>query len=503
MEQQILLYTFLSIISILFTFNFLLQTKRRRYKNLPPSPLSLPLIGHLHLLKIPIHRTLHRLSQKHGPIFSLWFGSQRVVIVSSSSAAQECFTTNDIVLANRPSFILGKHLAYNNTTMATSQYGDHWRNLRRIGVIEIFSTARLNTFSNIRKDEIKQLLLKLSQNASEDFATVPLKSMFHELTFNTIMRMVAGKRYYGEDVSVEKEQARQFREIMKEAFAQSGAANPADFLPILNWVGSDSYERRAMKLGKRTNKFFQGLIDEHRSKKGGTTSTMIDHLLTLQGSQPEYYTDQIIKGIIQVIIMAGTDTSAVTLEWAMSNLLNHPLVLKKARAELDAQLGNERLVDEPDISKLPYLQSIISETLRLYPAAPLLLPHFSSDDCMIERFNVPRDTMVLINAWAIHRDPMLWDDPESFKPERFENGEDSSHNLMPFGLGRRACPGEGLAKRMVGLTLGSLIQCFEWKRVNEKEIDMAEGKGFTMPKAVPLEAKCKARSVIVNEIMMA
>ncbi|XP_048427310.1 cytochrome P450 81D11-like [Pyrus x bretschneideri] len=137
-----------------------------------------------------------------------------------------------------------------------------------------------------------------------------------------------------------------------------------------------------------------------------------------------------------VIITAGIDTSAVTLEWAISNLLNHPLMLKKARAELDAQLGNEHLVDEPDISKLPYLQSIISETLRLYPAALLLLPHFSSDDCMIERLNVPRDTMVLINAWAIHKDPMLWDDPASFKPERFKSGEDLSHDLMLFRLGR-------------------------------------------------------------------
>ena len=200
------------------------------------------------------------------------------------------------------------------------------------------------------------------------------------------------------------------------------------------------------------------------------------------------------------MLLAGTDSSSLTLEWVMSNLLNHPHVLKKARAELDAELGQEHLIDEPDVIKLPYLQSIISETLRLYPTAPLLVPHYSSDDCTIGGFDVPRDTMVMINAWALHRDPTLWDDPESFKPERFANGGDDSHKLMPFGQGRRACPGAALAQRVVGLTLASLIQCFEWERVGEKEVDMTEGKGLTMPKAVPLEAMCKARP-IVNKVL--
>ncbi|XP_008238686.1 PREDICTED: cytochrome P450 81E8-like [Prunus mume] len=492
--EDILFCTSLTLIFILLTFKFLVQPNRRRCENLPPSPPSLPILGHLHLLRPPVHRTFHRLSQKYGPVFSLWFGSRRVVIVSSPSAVEKCFTKNDIVLANRPRLLMGKHVLYNNTTMAGSPYGDHWRNLRRIGVTEIFSTARLQTFSGIRKDEVKHLLLKLSQNARDGFAKVELKSMFNELTFNIIMTMVAGKRYYGDDVSVDKEEAKQFRQIMSDAFLYGSAANPADFLPILNWVGRGGYEKKVKTLGKRTDAFLQGLIDEHR-RKGKNGTTMIDHLLSLQESQPEYYNDQIIKGLILVLLLAGTDTSAVTLEWALSNLLNNPHVLKKAKAELDVQLGQENLVDEPDLSKLPYLQSIISETLRLCPAAPLLVPHLSSEDCIIGGFDVPRDTMVLINAWALHRDPGLWDDPESFMPERFESGDNFSHKLLPFGLGRRSCPGVGLAQRVVGLTLGSLIQCFEWERVSEKEIDMTEDKGLTMPKAVPLEAMCKSRLI--------
>lgn len=185
----------------------------------------------------------------------------------------------------------------------------------------------------------------------------------------------------------------------------------------------------------------------------------------------------------------------MTLEWALSNLLNHPEILKKARTEIDEKVGLDRLMDESDIVNLPYLQNIVSETLRLYPAVPLLLPHFSSGDCKVAGYDMPRDTMLLTNAWAMHRDPSLWEEPETFKPERFEK-EGEAQKLMPFGKGRRACPGAELGKRLVTLALGCLIQCFEWERVGEELVDMVEDKGLTMPKANPLRAMCKARAVV-------
>ncbi|XP_027081121.2 cytochrome P450 81Q32-like [Coffea arabica] len=120
------------------------------------------------------------------------------------------------------------------------------------------------------------------------------------------------------------------------------------------------------------------------------------------------------------MLTARTDTSSMTIEWALSLLLNHPKMLEKARAKLDAQVGIDRLVDEHNLSNLPYLHNIISETLWLYPAAPMLVPHELSDDCKIGGYNIPRGTILLVNAWAIHRDPNVWDDPTSFKPERFE-----------------------------------------------------------------------------------
>ncbi|KAK2999392.1 hypothetical protein RJ639_022655 [Escallonia herrerae] len=198
------------------------------------------------------------------------------------------------------------------------------------------------------------------------------------------------------------------------------------------------------------------------------------------------------------MLLAGTDTSAVTIEWAVSLLVNHPKVLEKARAELDSYVGQDRLVDEPDIPKLHYLQSIVNETLRLFPAAPLLVPHQSSDNSTVGGFDVPRGTLLLVNAWAMHRDPTVWDDPTTFKPERFEGGENGAHKFVPFGMGRRRCPGAGLANRMVSLALAAMIQCFEWERVSEELVDMSEGVGLTMPKALPLEAMCRPREQMIR-----
>ncbi|XP_027329251.1 isoflavone 3'-hydroxylase-like isoform X2 [Abrus precatorius] len=490
-----------AILSLAFicTVKIFFQIQSRRIRNLPPGPPTLPIIGNLHHLKQPIHRTFSALSQTYGDILSLWFGSRLVVVVSSPSLVQECFTKNDIVLANRPRFIAGKYIFYNYTTLGSASYGDHWRNLRRITTIDVLSTNRLNSFLGIRRDETKRLIWKLGQDATcHEPTKVELRSRLTEMTFNAMMRMISGKRYYGEDIDVtDVEEAKQFREIITEMLSLFGANNKSDFLPLLRYRIND--DKRLKRIGKRADAFLQGLIEEHRSGKHGSADTMIDHLLKLSESQPEYYSDHIIKGLIQAMLLAGTDTSAVTIEWVMSELLNHPEVLKKAKDEIDTHVGKERLVQEQDLSKLPYLQNIISETLRLHPPAPLLLPHYSSEDCTIGGYNIPRDTIVLTNAWLIHRDPKLWNDPTSFKPERFEK-EGEVTKLIAFGLGRRACPGLGLAQRTVGFTMALLIQCFEWERESEEKLDMMEDKGITMPKLIPLQALCKSRP-IVNDVM--
>lgn len=198
---------------------------------------------------------------------------------------------------------------------------------------------------------------------------------------------------------------------------------------------------------------------------------------------------------MQTLLTAGSDTSSATLEWALTLLLNNPHVIKKAQLEIDSHIGNERLIDESDITNLPYLRCIIIETLRMYPASPLLLPHQSSTQCSVGGYRIPAGTMLLVNAWAIQNDAKNFEDPGKFNPERFEvEGALNSFKWVPFGSGRRGCPGEELAMRMLDLGLGVVLQCFDCERVGEDLIDLSEGPGLTIPKANPLMAYCKVRT---------
>ncbi|CAI0424635.1 unnamed protein product [Linum tenue] len=456
------------IISILFLL-ISRQSKRRR-PNLPPSPPSLPFIGHLHLLKLPLHRTLQTLSTNHGPIFSLALGARNVVVVSSPALAEECLQQNGVVFANRPHSFLGfKIFAYNYTSIGAAPYGPHWRNLRRLSAVELLSAARLNSF----------------------------------------LHMIAGKRYFGGATEGRGEEGEEFKELMREVFELSATSNPVDFLPVLKWVDFSGLEKRMWRAHQRMDRFFQSLIDEHRSKMqeeeedgvGSSRKTMIDTMLILQGSEPETYSDDIIKGHVMSLILAGTDTTAATIEWGMSLLLNHPEILDKARAEIDNAVGNSRLVQESDCIDLPYLQCIIKETFRLYPVGPLLIPHQSSEDCTVGGYFVSKETMLFVNTWAIHRDPTVWEDPTRFWPERHSEAEGNPYRLLPFGAGRRSCPGIALANRAVSVALGTLIQCFEWKRAGEEILDMTEGPGLSMPKLVPLEALCKPRKFMEDVLI--
>ncbi|EOY15806.1 Cytochrome P450, family 81, subfamily D, polypeptide 2, putative [Theobroma cacao] len=197
----------------------------------------------------------------------------------------------------------------------------------------------------------------------------------------------------------------------------------------------------------------------------------------------------------QTMFNAGTETTAAIMEWAMSLLLNHPESMQKVRAEIDAHVGHGRLLHDSDLANLPYLRCVANETLGLYPPSPLLLPHFSSEDCVVGGYEIPRGTMLMVNVWAIHRDPSLWEGPSKFKPERFEAsfGEKEGFRYLPFGLGRRDCPGAAMGMRLIFLALGAAIQCFVWENVGQGKVDMSSGSGITLLKARPLEARCCPR----------
>jgi isoflavone 2'-hydroxylase len=296
------------LIYIIFPFLFLIPIKllllsKRRFKKLPPCPPSFPIIGNLHQLKQPqpIHRYFHDLSQKYGPIFTLKFGSQLVAIVSSASIAEECLNKNDIIFANRVTTGKTKYLGFNSTNIFNSSYGDHWRNLRRISSLEILSTNRINSFSGIRRDETTRLIRKLSENSHKDFKKVELRPLLLELAFNMIMRMVCGKRFYGDESDgTNADEAKKFRDVMNEMQEFGLASYLGDFVPLFRLLDFSGYKNKLKRVGEKMDALFQGLVDDHRKNKKENQNTMIDHLLSLQESQPDYYSDQIIKGLIMV-----------------------------------------------------------------------------------------------------------------------------------------------------------------------------------------------------------
>ncbi|KAJ0756588.1 putative isoflavone 2'-hydroxylase [Helianthus annuus] len=304
------LYYYIPLISLMFlAISIFTDYFFHKLRNLPPRPWlpPLPIIGHLYLLNKPLHRSLAKVSAKHGPIQLLQFGSRRVLVVSSPSIAEECLTKNDIVFANRPQLLAGKYLGYNYTSLVFAPYGDHWRNLRRISSLEIFSSHRLTEFEPIRADEVRHMMCKLYQSSLKLDPVVHVRPMLVDLTLNVVMRMISGKRYYysKDDVLIdeEKEKAHRFQEIVTEILKLVGATNIGDHVPMLRWLGVSKLEKRLIALQAKRDLFMQELLEElkeNMDSNGKQRKNMIQKLLSLQNSEPELYTDELIRSMTLV-----------------------------------------------------------------------------------------------------------------------------------------------------------------------------------------------------------
>ncbi|XP_068655584.1 cytochrome P450 CYP82D47-like [Aristolochia californica] len=487
-------------------FLWALYTKRRKSRREAPEAAGRwPIIGHLPQLggALPVVRTLGALADKYGPVFTIWIGVRRAVVVSSWELAKECFTINDKALASRPSLTAGKYLAYNNAIFGISPYGNYWRQARKIATFELLSSRQLESLKGVRVTEIDMCINDLYRRWEENQklpTKVEIKQWFADLIFNNIVMAVAGRRYFGANIAKEEEeQARRFHKVIHEFFYLGGVFVLSDAVPSLEWLDVGGHISAMKKTGKELDSFLSAWLEEHRQHRlsGHHTADQdfIDVMLsTLEKSQfPDYDPDTVIKAISLTLVLAGTDTTIITLTWALALLMNNRHALQKAQDELDAQIGNNRKVEESDVKNLPYLQAIVKETLRLYPAAPLGIPHASMEDCSIGGYHVPAGTRLLLNIWKIQRDPGIWENPSEFRPERFLSS--SAHvdvrgqhfELIPFGAGRRMCPGISFALQVVQLTLARLLHGFEISSLSDEPIDMSESLGLTIPKATPLE----------------
>ncbi|GMI73485.1 cytochrome P450, family 82, subfamily C, polypeptide 2 [Hibiscus trionum] len=478
---------------------------RRRHEGkllAPEVSGALPIIGHLHLLgaQPTLARTLAAMADKYGPVFTIRFGLFPTLVVSNHEAVKECLTTNDRVLATRPPSYAGKYMAYDHAGFGFAPYGPFWREIRKFTMVELLSTHKLAKLMHVRVSEVNALMKSLYTFSKQPNQKISMDEKLGVFTLNVILRLVAGKRYFSDAEGVEDKEARRVMKIYKQFSYLMGVNAISEVVPFLKWMDKWSWQVKAMKCAaKEMNHLVESWVDEHIAKRLEIGSyqhqDFIDVMLSAMDDEMVFghTRDKVIKATATTLIAAGSDSTSASMTWILANLMNNKHALKRAQQELDRKIGRDRWVQESDIDKLVYLKALVKETFRLYPAAPLLVPHEAMEDCSVSGYHIPKGTRFLVNMWKLHRDSRVWSNPEEFQPERFltthEKVEISGQcfELIPFGSGRRSCPGMTLALQVIHLTIASLLQGFELTTPLNAPVDMSEGTGAVMPKTTPLE----------------
>ncbi|KAK4380436.1 hypothetical protein RND71_002298 [Anisodus tanguticus] len=452
--QGYLMLFLIWLFSTLF-LKYVIFRKRAKY-HLPPSPFGLPIIGHLHLLSPIPHQALHGLSARYGPLIHINLGSVPCLVVSSPEMAKEVLKTHETSFLNRPQTSVVDYLTYGSQDFSFAPYGVYWKFMKKICMSELLGARTLDMLLPVRRDEIKCFIELLLQKAKIGEA-LDIEAELLRVSNNVISRMIMSER-----CSEDNHEAGSIRKLVQEIAELTGKFNLFD--KMMERIINEHEEARRKR--------------NYQSKDGGENVVIKDLLdILLDISEDECsemkLTRENIKAFILDIFAAGTDTAAITVEWALAELINHPSIMQKAVQEIDFIIGKNRLMEESDISNLPYLQAIVKETLRLHPTGPMIIRE-STEDCCIGGYYIPKNTRLLVNTWAINRDPKYWENPLEFIPERFlieEEGNPKSqldvrgqhYQFLPFGTGRRGCPGTSLALQVVQTSLAAMIQCFEWK----------------------------------------
>ncbi|XP_047318520.1 cytochrome P450 CYP82D47-like [Impatiens glandulifera] len=480
----------------------------------PPEPRGAwPVLGHLRLLRgpKPFHITLSEMADKYGPIFRIRLGLRRAIVVSNWELAKELSTTHDLAVASRPQMLAAKYLGYNYAMFAFSPYGSYWREIRKIVSLELLSACRLNLLGHVRVSETRasiQQLYKLWADKRDDFTLnthtsgvlVEMRRWILDLTTNVIFMMIFGKRYSGDDLA--KEEARKCQMILKRFTYLFGANVMGDMIPWLRWLDIGNHEKSMKKTSKEYDNLLRQWLEEHHdrhmdSKAQGkrVEQDFMDVMISMlkDADIDGYDADTVTKATCSILNFGGAESTASMITWTICLLMNHPHVLRKVEEELDIFVGKGRLVEESDIPKLVYLQAVLKESLRLYPPAPLGGPREVTQDCIVGGYHVAAGTRLFFNLWKLQRDPKIWSEPLEFRPERFmtthKNLDVRGQNFefIPFGSGRRVCPGINFGMQMGHLVLASLLQSFQLSKPNNEPTDMTVTEGMTMSKATPLE----------------
>ncbi|CAI9281602.1 unnamed protein product [Lactuca saligna] len=439
----------------------LLKLTKNRSRFTPPGPVGLPFIGNLHQINHSnLHTSLWQLSKSYGPIVSLQLGFIPAVVVSSASLVKEVLKTQDIIFCNRPSLIGQQKVSYNGLEVIFSPCNEYWREMRKVFMVNLLGPKKVERFRYIREDEVSSTMTKIHE-LTQSSKPVNLSELMKSVASSIMMRLAFSRRYKDED---EREEVPR---LLTEVQAMMADFFVSDILPEL--------------------------IEEHLSSQNPKSldkeEDFIDILLRLKEDQSLNLTYAHIKALLMDILVAGTDTSTATVVWAMTALIKNPKVMKKAQEEVREVVGKKGKVDEDDLSKLTYLKAVVKEIFRLYPPVPLLVPRETTKDTILHGYKIKAKTLVFVNVLAIGRDPESWESPEEFLPERFLGSnidfKGNDFELIPFGAGRRICPGISMGVVMVDLLLANLVYLFDWGLPNgmkKEDIDFDVNPGITMHK---------------------
>ncbi|XP_031109593.1 cytochrome P450 CYP82D47-like [Ipomoea triloba] len=503
-----LLLTFASTLcAFIFLARYFHSSRRRVGRSLPQPDGALPVIGHLHCFgggKLT-YKVLGAMADKHGPAMAIKLGSHKALVISSWEMAREIFTTHDKTFSDRPRIAASKFLGYDYAFFGVAPYGEYWREMRKIATLHLLSNRQVEMLSPIRKSEVESSIRELyemwaSNGSPERGFVADLQPWFRNLSRNMSVRMVGGKRLTGDGVDCNKEEARRCEKVIREFLYFFGVFVLSDYFPFLEWLDLQGHKKRMKRIARELDNLVGGWLEEHkkrrRSEKGMGAQDFMDVMLEIMEDAQIYGfdADTIIKATCLNMLVAGSDATAVTLTWALSLLLNNPTVLDKVQEELDTQIGRDRKVNESDIKNLVFLQAVIKETFRLYPPGPVNGLRSSLKDCILSQgYHVPAGTRLMINIWKIHRDESIWPEPNEFKPERFLTTHKhidvrgQHFELIPFGSGRKSCPGIQLSLQTLHISLATLLHCFDFALPSDEKIDMSESAGLINAKATSLK----------------
>ncbi|KAM3211328.1 hypothetical protein ACQJBY_064859 [Aegilops geniculata] len=482
---------------------------------LPPGPPRWPIFGNLLQLSPLPHKDFARFCTKYGPLVYLRLGTIDAITTDDPEVIREILIRQDEVFASRPRTLAAVHLAYGCGDVALAPLGPNWKRMRRVCMEHLLTTRRLESFAAHRAEEAEHLC-EFVWAKSQSGKPVNLREVLGAFSMNNVTRMLLGKQYFGLQ-SAGPGEAMEFMHITHELFFLLGLIYLGDYLPAWRWLDPYGCEKKMREVEKKVDDFHQKIIDEHRkARKSGASldddgddskeaMDFVDVLLSLPGENGNEHMDDVeIKALMQDMIAAATDTSSVTNEWVMAEVIKNPRVLRKIQEELDAVVGRSRMVVESDLPHLTYLRCVVRESFRMHPAGPFLIPHESLKATTIMGYDIPAQTRIFINTHALGRNPRIWDDVDEFRPERHlpaDGGRvEISHlpdfKILPFSAGKRKCPGAPLGVILVLMALARLFHCFDWSPpdgLRPEDIDTDEVYGMTMPKAKPLIAAAQPR----------